>query len=151
MEFVLRPAVYQDTPAIYELARQGRINPTGLKWERFIVAETPESQIIACGQIKPHRDGSQELASIVVTKEWRHRGVARAIIEELIAGFDGPLYLMCRSSIGPMYEKFGFRVLEEDQMPKYFRRVSKLAGVLDALRKEGEYLLVMGRKPGRYI
>ena len=60
---------------------------------------------------------------------------------------DGTLYLMCRSGLGPLYEKFGFYPLEYDEMPRYFQRVSKLVGVLNAVRKTNETLLVMCRVP----
>jgi N-acetylglutamate synthase-like GNAT family acetyltransferase len=146
MDFTLRPAQKEDTPAIYDLISEGRINPTGVDWQRFILAVTPEGEAIGCGQIKPHRDGSQELASIAVTLAWQGKGVARAIIERLMDGVDTPLYLMCVSTMGPLYEKFGFRGLKAEEMPKYFRRVSKLAGFIEPLRKEGQALLVMGRE-----
>ena len=146
MDFTLRPATKEDTSAIYDLVIEGRINPTGLDWQRFILAVTPEGKAIGCGQIKPHRDDSQELASIAVTSAWQGKGIARAIIERLMDGADTPLYLMCVSDMGPMYEKFGFRGLEEGEMPKYFRRVSKLAAFIEPLRKEGKKLLVMGKE-----
>jgi N-acetylglutamate synthase-like GNAT family acetyltransferase len=56
--FNLRPATEEDIKTIRQLVRIGQINPTGLKWQRFIVAETPEGQVIGCGQIKSHSDGS---------------------------------------------------------------------------------------------
>ena len=141
----LRPATAEDIPRIRSLVLAAHINPTGLDWSRFIVAITPEDKIIGCGQIKPHRDGSHELASIVVEPTWRGRGLARGIIAHLLASHEGPLYLMCRSVHGPLYEKFGFRVLEYAEMPKYFQRVSRLTSVIEILRKEGETLLVMKR------
>jgi len=143
--YVLRPAVEQDFPHIQKLIISGQINPSGLDWRRFVVIEQAGS-IIACGQIKPHRDGCQELASIAVQPEFRGQGIARKIIEHLMAEYGGgPLYLMCRSSLGPLYEKFGFRVLSQEEMPKYFRRVSKLAGLIEPLRGSGDTLLAMGR------
>lgn len=141
----LRPAAEKDAAAIRTLIIKVRINPTGLDWRRFIVAVMDEEVIIGCGQIKPHRDGSLEMASIAVTPSWHGKGVARAIIEHLLASHQGALYLMCQSSLGPMYEKFGFNVIQEEQMPKYFRRVSKLAGMAKFMRKQGETLLVMQR------
>ncbi|MGD8455720.1 MAG: GNAT family N-acetyltransferase [Anaerolineales bacterium] len=144
MDFTLRPAAKQDTPAIYDLVIEGRINPTGIEWERFTLAVTPDGEVIGCGQLKPHSDGSLELASIAVTSAWQGKGVARAIIEYLIAEVDTPLYLMCVSDMGPLYRKFGFRTLAEDEMPKYFRRVSRMAAFIEPLHREGKKLLVMG-------
>jgi N-acetylglutamate synthase-like GNAT family acetyltransferase len=142
----LRPATSQDSGAIRRLVISGGINPTGLDWRRFVVAVSPQGEVIGCGQVKPHRDGSLELASIAVTPEWRGQGVARAIIERLLAENPGELYLMCRSSLGGLYEKFGFRVIQEEQMPRYFRKVSRLAGLVEVLRRDGESLLVMKRE-----
>lgn len=143
--FQVRPAVEADGETIEKLVREGKINPTGLDWRRFVVAVTPNEEVIGCGQIKPHRDGSFELASLAVTDRWRRQGVAHVIIEELLVGHDGPLYLMCRSGLGKMYEKYSFQALDEEQMPRYFRRVRKLASIAENLQQQGETLLVMGR------
>jgi len=144
--YTLRKATEHDSAAIRSLVLEGGINPTGLDWPRFVVAEDESGIVIGCGQLKPHRDGSLELASLAVMKAQRGRGVARALIEHLIDQHDGILYLMCRSGLGPLYEKFGFYSLEYDEMPRYFQRVSKLVGVLNAVRKSNETLLVMCRK-----
>lgn len=143
--FTLHSADLEDSQAIHSLVRRAGINPTGLDWQRFQVATTPEGQVIGCGQIKPHRDGSHELASIVVADEWRHNGIGRAIIERLLDSHPGDLYLMCRSGLKTFYEKFGFQAVQIDDMPKYFRRISKLVRLLTKLSDQGETLLVMKR------
>jgi amino-acid N-acetyltransferase len=147
--FSLRPAEAGDLASIRWLVITGRINPTGLDWRRFIVAASGEGEIIGCGQLKSHRDGSLELASIAVHPQWRKRGVARALVTHLSSVHPGDLYLMCRAELGPMYEKFGFRPLELAEMPRYFKRISRLAGLLDVLRSEGVRLLVMKREGSR--
>ena len=141
--FTLRPAVEADSAQIKDLIHLVGINPTGLDWKRFVVVVNAQDQVVACGQIKPHGEEVRELASIAVTPEMRGRGLARQIIEDLLATSDRPLYLMCRSSMGPLYEKFGFRSLAYEQMPKYFQRISKLAGLADMLMRSDEGLLVM--------
>jgi N-acetylglutamate synthase-like GNAT family acetyltransferase len=144
-KYLLRPAKEEDSGIIHALIKEGKINPAGLDWRRFLVAVTPNGDVIGCGQIKQHGNGSYELASLAVTQNWRGRGVANAIIHQLLSQHHGPLYLMCRSGLGEMYAKYGFRSLAEDEMPRYFRRVSKVAGIVDTLMRDGEYLLVMGR------
>jgi N-acetylglutamate synthase-like GNAT family acetyltransferase len=139
----IRPAVADDSSAIKALVRTARINPTGLKWPRFLVVEHNPGEVVACAQIKPHRDGSHELASLVVDSAFRGQGVARSLVEHLTANHEGELYLMCRSSLGDFYEKLGFEVIAEPQMPPYFRKISRLASLAEFLQKEGETLFVM--------
>ena len=143
--FNLRPATEDDAAVIRRLVRMGQINPTGLKWQRFIVTESPQGQVIGCGQVKSHGDGSDELASLAVHPDWRGQGIARAIIEHFAATHEGDLYLMCRSNLGPMYEKFGFQSVPPDEMPRYFQRIKRMLGLLDRVRSDGERVLIMKR------
>ena len=142
--FTLRPATAEDARAINTLVRKAGINPTGLKWPRFVVADSADG-VVACGQIKPHADGSQELASIAVTLSWQGKGLARSIIEHLLARHSGELHLMCRAPLGPFYEKFGFRTLSEEEMPPYFHRIKRLTKLAEFVMQEGEILLIMHR------
>ncbi len=141
--YSLRPARAADSPAIHALIKEADINFTGLDWQRFVLAVDEQDTPIGCGQIKPHRDGSQELASIAVTAGWQGRGVARALIEHLMASHSGPLYLMCDNELPPFYERFGFRILGMDEMPRYFRRMMKL--MTPSFRLLGFEVVVMGK------
>jgi N-acetylglutamate synthase-like GNAT family acetyltransferase len=125
------------------MVRSARINPTGLDWHRFIVAVSPDGRVVGCGQIKPHSDGSRELASIVVEPDFRGQGIARLVIEQLLIMNPPPLYLMCRSRLGDFYTRFGFRPLTIEEMPVYFRRMTRLAKVFSIIARDGESLLVM--------
>ena len=141
--FFLRPATESDFPEIRALIRQVRINPTGLDWRRFTVADNGSRQMIACAQLKPVAGGLTELASLAVRPGYRHLGIARSLIEHLLADAPRPIYLTCRSSLGKMYEKFGFQTLETEDMPAYYRRLQKLAGIFMGLTRRNETLLVM--------
>jgi N-acetylglutamate synthase-like GNAT family acetyltransferase len=144
MVYSVRPAIQEDQSKIKSLIRSVRINPTGLDWRRFVVAVDDEDALIGCGQVKPHRDGSRELSSLAVVEHWRGRGVARALMACLMAKHDPPLWLTCRSSLVPLYERFGFReVQKEEQQPRYFQRVRSLAEVFKMLSKTNDYLAVM--------
>jgi len=142
---MIRPAEISDQQVIHKLIRQAHINPTGLAWERFLVAVDQHGKVIGCGQIKPHSDGSRELASIAVIPEYRQQGIASALIEQLLAKSTGELYLMCRSSLGPFYARFGFQPVEGEDLPPYFKRMKRLARLIKSLDKNGETLLVMKR------
>ncbi len=99
-----------------------------LNWEHFIVAEASGGRFIGCAQLKRHKDGSIELASLAVDEGFRGHGVARALIEYHLSHSPRPLYLMCRPELESLYQKFGFHAIELEVMPPYFRRIHKLMG-----------------------
>lgn len=139
----LRPARETESAAIKDLIYSVGINPMGLDWKRFVVAVDAQDQVVATGQIKPHGRDILELASIAVRSEYRGQGLARAIIEHLLKDSPRPLYLTCVSSLEPLYDKFGFISIPYREMPRYFQRLSKLAGMVFTLASRGESLLVM--------
>lgn len=143
--YSLRPANAADARTIRQIISLVHINPTGLSWKHFILAVDLHGSIIGCGQLKPHGDGSLELASIAVLPEWRGKGVARSIIEYLLEQHPDRLYLTCRAELGPMYEKFGFQVVNPAEMPPYFKRVSGLVNLFPRLGRQPDHLLVMVR------
>lgn len=139
----IRPARETESAQIRDLIYSVGINPTGLDWKRFVVAVNDRDEMIGCGQLKPHGQDVLELASIAVYPEHQGKGIARAIIEHLLKDSPRPLYLMCESSLGALYEKFGFRAISYEEMPRYFQRISKLAGLVTTLARREERLLVM--------
>lgn len=148
--YLIRAAQAGDAAAIKTLVHRERLNPIGLDWERFLVAVDETGNVLACGQIKPHRDGSQELASLVIAPEWRGQGLARRIIEALLSSCSTDLYLTCRASLEKFYERFGFTVISPPEMPGYFRTVSRIFRILQLItRYEG--LLVMRRQVSQTI
>ena len=143
INFRLRPARESESSQIKELINLVGINPMGLDWKRFVVAVNERDEMIGCGQIKPHGTEILELASIAMYPEHQGQGIASAIIAHLLANSPRPMYLMCESSRGSLYEKFGFRSIEYNEMPRYFQRMSKLAGLVTTLARRDERLLVM--------
>lgn len=140
---VLRPAVAQDAPLIRGMVRAARINPFSLDWRRFLVAEASGSRVAGFVQVKPHSDGSRELASLVVLPAYRGQGVARLLIETVQSRQPRPLYLTCRRSLVPLYQKFGFLPLERSEQPPYFRRLSGLAGLIQKVARIRDGMIVM--------
>jgi amino-acid N-acetyltransferase len=126
--YQIRPARPTDQSTIKTIVRQAGINPLSLHWPDFLVAEI-DSQIIGIGQVKSHGDGTRELASIAVLPAYQRQGIASAIIQALLAREGRPLFLTCRDRLESFYTPFGFRVLARDEMPRYFRRIYRLASV----------------------
>jgi len=132
MPLTLRDATVEDQPTIRQIVRAANINPTGLEWPRFIVAEDAGA-IVGVGQVKPHRDGTRELASIAVLPGRQGQGIGTAIIEELLRREKGTLHLTCRGRLQGYYERFGFRKLESRDYPPYFARMLPILNTLGRL------------------
>jgi predicted GNAT family N-acyltransferase len=121
-----------------------QINPTGLDWRHFLVAVTENGVLLGCGQIKPHQDGTRELASIAVEEASRGEGVARDVIEALLMQEEArPLYLMCRSHLILFYNKFGFHAIKTEEMPPYFQRISRIEAIFNSRADPDHRLAVM--------
>jgi len=141
--FEIRLALESESTQIKDLVNLVGINPSGLDWKRFVVAVNDGGKVIACGQIKPHSGDILELASIGTHPDYERKGIASAIVTELLKTPTRPLYLMCMEHNGSFYQRFGFRSIDEDEMPKYFRRLKKLFKFADVVMRSGEDLLIM--------
>ena len=144
--FSIRPATRTDQATIRRMIREAGINPMSLHWQHFLVAEQG-GETIGIGQVKPHRDGSRELASMAVAPALQGQGVGSAIIRERLARHgQGVLHLTCLTGRQGYYERFGFRRLGRAEYPPYFRR---LVPVFNSIgRLFGQQIVVMRREGG---
>src|SRR3954471_24824381 len=118
MPVTIHTAGEDDQFAISAIVRAARINPCDLNWQRFLLARWGQD-IIGVGQVKPHFDGSRELASLAVVPEWQGNGVGGALIRALLSREPGPLHLMCDQSREQYYERFGFKRIGRSTMTRY--------------------------------
>ena len=115
-----------------------------LDWPNFVVAED-DGATVGLGQIKAHRDGSRELASIAVVPARQGQGIGRAIIETLLAREPSAvLHLTCRRELKGFYERFGFVRLGPADYPPYFARVMPIVNFI--VRFLGTQIVVMRRE-----
>lgn len=139
---LIRRAGAGDRGAIRAIVWAAAINPTGLRWPRFVVAESA-GRVVGTAQLKPHADGSVELASVAVVPGRRGEGIAGALIGALLRGAAPPVHLICASRLGQFYPRFGFRPLAPAEMPPGLRRTHRLANAAAPLLRPGAGLLVM--------
>jgi N-acetylglutamate synthase-like GNAT family acetyltransferase len=149
MSVHIRSATAADQSTIKTIIRTAGINPFSLDWPRFLIAEE-NGQIVGVGQIKPHKDGSRELASIAVLPERQGQGIGSQIIYALLAREKGVLYLFCRDALEGYYTRFGFQTVERAQLPWELARIHRLGSSFAALgaRLSGHkmHLIVMRRE-----
>ena len=143
MRYYIRKATRKDSAFIRQLILRVGINPLGLDWRRFLIAVHEHGVNIGCAQVKDHKDGTRELASVAVVPIFRHQGVAETMILEILEDQKPPIYLTCRSALVTFYESFGFfEISDIDVMPAYFRKVKRVFNWLEK-RKWVERLAVM--------
>lgn len=122
MSYSIRPAHVNEQWAIRWIVWRARINPFDLKWHRFLVVEI-DGNIVSVGQVKPHRDGSRELASIAVIPSCQGKGIGSNLVRALLARELDTLFLTCRAPLESYYARFGFRRAPVQELPPYFRHI----------------------------
>jgi amino-acid N-acetyltransferase len=120
MPITIRKATQADQKSIRSIVRTAHINPIGLDWRRFVVADE-DGHIVATGQVKQHWDGSRELASIATVQNRQKMGLAGRIINTLLEQECGPVYLLCRSQLETFYQRFGFHTARAGELQTMFR------------------------------
>lgn len=125
MPITIRPAMEADQATITRLIRQARLNPRHLHWANFLMAEV-DGQIAGLRQVKPHRQGTREVASGLVLPEYRHQGISAHLMQEILAREKGSLYLMCDRQWAAYYAQFGFERVAPKELPADFGREYRL-------------------------
>jgi amino-acid N-acetyltransferase len=142
----IRPAVESEQAAILEMVREAQLNPFNVKWPNFLIAEE-EGHMIGVGQLRPHTDGSCELASLVVAPDQRHKGVGSALMRGLLQNQPAPIYLFCENDLEAYYQRFGFHRVESRVLPKPQARMFTAGRIIKGLDrllgKSKSYLIGM--------
>lgn len=142
---VVRPAVAADQTAIHSLVKGERLNPNGLDWPNFRVAEIG-STIVGTVQMRRHADGSCELGSLVLAKPYRGRGIAALLIGQALAGHACAVHVVTARANSVHYRRWGFRTIAPARAPGAVWR-NYCAGQLIG----GAWALLRGRAPRRLV
>lgn len=113
---VLRPARAEDIWSIRKLVLTAVLDPTQVRWSQFWVIECDE-RLVACGQLRTFPD-AQELGSLVVAVPWRGLGLGTLLTQRLIQQATQPLFLECMSWLVSFYDRFGFKVVPWQELPR---------------------------------
>ena len=106
---VVRAATAADAAAIRALVRgEPRMNPTGLHWPNFVVAEVGGA-LVGTAQLRPSGRGAVELGSLVVRADQRGRGLAGRLVDAALARATGRVLVITAAAHAGHYERRGFR------------------------------------------
>ena len=146
----IRRATAWDQQAIRALVHSERLNPTGLNWPHFLVAEI-DGRIIGAVQMRKHSDGSRELGSLVVTKEARGHGIASRLIDAMLAEDNEPVWMIAAEPYARAYSRWGFEPIEARKAPAKVRRnhlMGSLARIVSFFkRRPMRRLVILQRRP----
>jgi amino-acid N-acetyltransferase len=145
MSIEIRPAAGADQDAIVALVHSERLKPFGIRWPNFVVA-AHSGRLVGAAQMRRHSDGSRELGSLVVAPRWRGRGVARQMIEALVAGERRPVFTITRQVRAAAFARWDFRRIPAVQAPAAILR-NYCAGQIGG----GFVSLLHGRAPSRLV
>jgi len=129
----IRAAKAEDQATIRRIIRAANLNPMSLDWPNFLIAEDA-GEVVGIGQVKTHRDGSRELASIAVVPARQGQGIGSAIVNALLDRHGGGvLHLTCQGKNEGYYARFGFRRIPRQELPPYFARLLPIMNVFARL------------------
>jgi N-acetylglutamate synthase-like GNAT family acetyltransferase len=117
----IRVATEADQADITRLIHEVGLNPTGLHWPRFAIAEEA-GRMVGCAQLKIHRHGTPELASVAVVADRRGDGIGSRLVETLITGQSRAIYLTTVPDNVAYFERFAFHPIQPGHTPADFRR-----------------------------
>ncbi len=117
----VRSATADDQPGITQLIRDAHLNPRDLDWRRFVVADAG-GRLVGCAQVRVHRLGTREVASVAVSAKHQGSGIGRRLVEAILAHERDTIYLMTERHTEGYFERFGFKRMPAAAAPPDFRR-----------------------------
>jgi len=118
----LRLANTDDAHWINERYASVHFLPSNLSRAMMVVAEV-DGTPAGIGRLVPAGEHACELGGMLVFEEFRGRGIARAIIEELLCHANGrAVYCIPFAELEPIYAGAGFvRITPDDTLPTHIR------------------------------
>lgn len=140
----LRPARRDERWLIVRRVLRERLDPTKLEWQRFVMAEAADGQILGFAQMKDWGEGVQEFGSLVVEPEARGQGIGGKLLTHFVTEFPRPVYLFCGGHNVAYYLRFDFRRLKkESEIPRPLQKKWRTAQFFSRLFKANVALMVI--------
>jgi GNAT superfamily N-acetyltransferase len=93
-------------------------HPPMQDWMDYWVVEC-DQRLIACAKWR-HYDSYSQLISVYVDRKWRQTGIGSSLLERLIGQTVQPIYVLSDPFLVGFYQRFGFQLIEWDDLPNNF-------------------------------
>jgi N-acetylglutamate synthase-like GNAT family acetyltransferase len=151
VQITVRRAREDDQPVITAMVRRARLNPAGLHWERFVIAER-DSRAVGVAQLRRHSDGAIELASLVVEPESRGHGIAMRMVDALLADEPAPVYTLIDRRFMDHFTRWGFAPVDPRRLPSSVSRgylIGRVATAVGSVLRRQRIRIVPLLRPAR--
>lgn len=140
-----RAARPNDSLKIIWLAAREGMNPLIGSMDNFVVFENTDGKVIAGGQVRDGEPG--EISTVVVETPFRSHGIGGALVGELVRTHSKrDLCLITLARHAPFYERHGFRICEQDEIPPMMRAEMEIGKIVVSVVEPGMTLIAMTRK-----
>lgn len=117
MEIIYATPKDSDLDSITLLLKSERGDLTNIELNRLIIARDG-SDIVGCVRTKDLPNGCVELASLVVSPNYRGQGIGIKLVNEvLIKDTRRPIYLLCMNDKENFYRKASFSLIQINELP----------------------------------
>jgi N-acetylglutamate synthase-like GNAT family acetyltransferase len=128
----VRRATAEDQPSVSAIVRRARLNPSGLAWAAFVVAEL-DGRLVGTAQLRRHPDGALELASLVVEPAARRAGVATSMVDALLQPESSAVYTIVDRRFAGHFARWGFAPVAPAALPRSVRRTLRIGRIVTAV------------------
>ena len=121
MNIKYRKATKKDLSCILDILKGISGSTKDVDAKQFLVAVN-EDRIIGCIRIQ-NKNGNYKLASLAVLPDYRGVGIGSYLIKKILAeNKKRPIYLFCNKNKKEFYEKFGFDIEENENLPEAIKK-----------------------------
>lgn len=140
----IRKATPNDASLLQTRILREGMNPRLGDISNFLLYEL-DSEVVGCGQVRPGEPG--EVASLVVEKALRGKGIGTKLLDALVQREDvgRSLVLLCLTRTVGFYERHGFRVAQDNELPFHMRVERRLGMLVAAVVAPGNNIVGMIR------
>lgn len=133
----IRSAKAKDSFNILKLVKSVSGDEREFDFKQFVIA-SKDDKLIGCIRTVQAEKDCKEMASLVVSPNYRRKGIGTELIKRILRKDDHrPLYLICKSDKSDIYKKNDFRTCNTSLLPSTLKR-----DYLSMLKEDKDFIVM---------